>query len=420
MRISDLEMSQTFIQNYNNINTQLNTLQTQIATGNKIQEPSDSPSGTASLIQWNSQLAQSQAYSSNVSTASSFVTDTTDTMQSIQTDVSGIMTTLSDLGNTTDSSNYSNYAQQIEGSLSDILSLANTKSSGQYIFGGTDESTAPYGYSSDNSSIQVKSSDISGTQVIKTSGSTTQQINMSGSQVFGTIVSQNGSINSTTSVGGTVSDQSTVYDTSGNSYTLKVNYTKTAADTYNMTYDVLNSGNTSVLSSPPASQTLVFNSSTGNLQSINGSTPTQTQVNIPGSNINFSLDQSAVTEKSGTTSLSLSANQKTDIFNTLIGIVNSLKSGTALTSDQTQAVSDFNDRMLDNIAEAGNVTNQLTNTGTLLTSQQSQLTDLISGVQTVDAAKSATELSNLSYILNATYEVAAKIMNSTTLLDILS
>ena len=76
--------------------------------------------------------------------------------------------------------------------------------------------------------------------------------------------------------------------------------------------------------------------------------------------------------------------------------------------------------MLDNIAEAGNVTNQLTNTGTLLTSQQSQLTDLISGVQTVDAAKSATELSNLSYILNATYEVAAKIMNSTTLLDILS
>jgi flagellar hook-associated protein 3 len=419
MRVSNLETSQTFISNYNNINSQLNTLQTQIATNNKIQKPSDNPAGTASLIEWNTQLAQSQAYSSNITNASSFVSDTSSALQNIQTDVSDIMTTLTDLSNTTETSNYSNYADQIQQSLNDILSLANTQSNGQYIFGGTNDSTAPYGYSADGSSIEVKSSGVSGTQIIKTSSSTSQQINMSGTQVFGTIVNQNGSIDSSTSVGNTVSNQTTVYDTSGNPYTLQVNYTKTAADTYSMTYDVLNSSNTSVLTSKPVAQTMVFNPSTGNLQSVNGSTPAPIQVNIPGSNINFSLDQASVVEKSGTTTLNLSENQQTDIFNNLISIVNSLKSGIAPTAAQTQAVSDFNERILNNIADTGNVTNQLTNTGTLLSSQQTQLTNLISNVQSIDAAKSATELSNLNYILDATYEVAGEIMNNTSLLEYL-
>jgi len=241
---------------------------------------------------------------------------------------------------------------------------------------------------------------------------------MTGTQVFGTIVTQNGSIDSTTSVGGTVSNQSTIYDTSGTAYTLQLNYTKTAANTYSMTYDVLDSSNTSVLTSTPAAQTLVFNSSTGNLQTIDGSTPEQTQIDIPSSNISFSLDQSAMKEKSGTTSLTLSENQQTDIFNTLISIVNTLKSGAAPTDAQAKAVSDFNERILDNIAKAGNVTNQLTNTGSLLTSQQTQLTNMISNIQSIDAAKSATELSNLQYLLDASYQVAGQVMNK-SLLDYL-
>ena len=337
MRISDLTLSSTFINNYNNIKSQLNILQTQIATNSKIQEPSDSPSGTASLIQWGSQLAQSQTYSDNITTASSFVTDTTNAMQSIQNDVSSVMTTLSSASNSTESGNYSNYADEIQNYLDDIVSLANSQSNNKYIFGGTDNTTVPYGYSSDGSAVVVKSSGVSGSQIIKTSSSTSQQINMTGTQVFGTIVTQNGSIDSTTSVGGTVTNQSTIYDTSGTAYTLQLNYTKTAANTYSMTYDVLNSSNASVLTSTPAAQTLVFNSSTGNLQTIDGSTPEQIHINIPSSNISFSLDQSAMKEKSGTTSLALSENQQTDIFNTLISIVNTLKSGTAPTDAQIKA-----------------------------------------------------------------------------------
>jgi flagellar hook-associated protein 3 len=418
MRIADITLNSTFIKNYNDIKTKLNTLQTQIASNQKIQQPSDSPSDCASLIQWDMQLAQSKAYSSNVDTASSYVTDTTDTMQSIQTEVSSVMTTLSNLSNTTESGNYTNYADEIQQSLDSILSLANTQSNGKYVFGGTDNSTTPFGYSTDKSSIDVKASDISGSQVIKTSSSTSQKINMSGNEVFGTIVSQNGSIDSTTGVGDNVSNKTTIYDKSGTAYTLQVNYTKTAANTYSMTYDVLNSSNTSILTSTPAAQTLAFNSTTGKLQTVDGKTPNQIQVNLPDSKINFSIDISAVKEASGTSSVTLSENQNTDIFNNLISIINTLKSGTAPTDAQIQTISDFNDRMLDNIAKAGNVTNQLTSTKTLLSSQQTQLDNLVSGVQSIDAAKSATDLSNLQYLLDASYKVASEIMNK-SLMDYL-
>jgi flagellar hook-associated protein 3 FlgL len=418
MRISDIILSSTFVSNYNDIKSKLNTLQTQIATNSKIQKPSDSPSDTSSLIQWNTQLTQSQTYSGNVDTASSFVTDTNDTMQSIQTEISNTLTTLSNLSNSTETGNYSNYADQIQQSLNSILSLANTQSNGKYVFGGTENSTSPFGYSADNSAIVVKAPDISGAQVIKTSSSTSQKINLTGTDVFGTIVTQNGSIDSTTSVGNTVSNQTTVYDAYGNPYTLQMNYTKSAANTYSMTYDVLDSSSASVLPSAPAAQTLVFNTSTGRLQTVDGSSPEQIKVNVPGSNINFSIDQSSVKEVSGTTSLSLSANQQNDIFNSMISIVNSLKSGTAPTDAQIQAISDFNERMLDNLAKAGNVTNQLSNTQSLLKNQQTQLNSLISNVQSIDAAKAATDLSNLQYLLDASYQVAGQVMNK-TLLDYL-
>jgi flagellin-like hook-associated protein FlgL len=339
-------------------------------------------------------------------------------MQSIQTDITSTLTTLSNLSNTTATSNYSNYADQIQQTLDSVLSLANNQSDGKYVFGGTDNTTAPYGYSTDKSSIDVKGSDISGDQTIKTSSSTSQKINMTGSEVFGTVVSQNGSIDSTTAVGNTVTNQTSVYDSTGTAYTLQLNYTKTAANTYSMTYDVLNSSNTSVLTSTPAAQTLVFNSTTGKLETANGSSPQQIKVDLPNSKINFNIDQSSIKEVSGTTSLTASANQKTDIFNSLISIINTLKSGTAPTDAQIKEVSDFNERILDNIAKAGNVTNQLTNTSTLLTSQQTQLTNMVSNVQSIDAAKAATDLSNLQYLLDASYKVAAQIMNK-SLIDYL-
>ncbi len=415
MRISDTMLSTNYLNNLNNIKNQVNNLQTQITTGNNIQQPSDSPSGISELLNWNSQLDQLNTYSSNIDTASSFVTDTTNTMQSIQDEITTDLTQLTQVNSATVSTtDLTNYANKIDQSLQTILGLANAQSNGKYVFGGTDNTTAPYSLSSDSSYVGVNS-DVSGSQIIRTSQNVFQQINTPGSEVFGTMVTENGNIDPSTAVGGSVTDQTNVYDTSGNQYTLKVNYTKTAADTYSMTYDILDGSGTSVLSQPPAAKSFSFDPSTGALKTINGQSPSPIQVNVGSKKIYFTFDPTTITEKTGSSSLSSSANQKMDVFNTLIAIKNNLQAGIKPTAQQIQDLTDFNNRLLDNIAKTGNSANQLTNSKNLLTNQQTQLNTMIANLQGVDVAKAVVNLQSQQNILQETYQLAALISNKSLL-----
>ena len=415
MRISDSIFNTSYLSNLNTIKSNVTTLQNQLATGNKIQQPSDSPSGTSELLNWNSQLDQMSTYSSNIDSATSFVADTTNTMQSIQDEITTDLTQLTSVNSATVSgTDLTNYANKINQSIQTILDLANSQSDGKYVFGGTDINSAPYSLSPGNNSVGVNT-DVSGSQLIRTSQNVLQKINMSGSEVFGTILSQNGNIDPTTTVGSTVSDQSSVYDTAGTKYTFKTNYTKTAADTFSMTYDIVDGSGNTILSQPPASKTFVFNSTNGTLQTVNGQTPAPIQINLPSNNIYFTFDPTGVTENTGTSSLSTSANQNMDIFNTLIAVRNNLQSGTKPTSAQIQAITDFNNRLLDNIAKAGNNTNQLSNSKTLLTNQQTQLQSMIGNVQSVDVAKTVTDLQNQQNVLQDIYHVAAMVSSNSLL-----
>ncbi|HKJ80493.1 MAG TPA: flagellar basal body FlgE domain-containing protein, partial [Ignavibacteriaceae bacterium] len=269
MRITDLMMSNNFLSNLNATKSKVSDLQTELALGTTIQKPSDSPNGTVNLLGWNNQIAQANNIMSNIDNGLAFVNDSTQAMQNIQDEITNVMSSLTQVQNAANDQNLSSFSDQINTALSLILDSANTESNGEYVFAGTDFANAPFGYTSDGKSIEVKDSNISGAQNIRISPNVSQQINLSGTDVFGTIVQGGGNIDSSTAVGATVTNQTNVYDAQGNQYTFKVNFTKTAADTYNFTYDVLDSSNNSVLASPPAAQSMVFDNN-GNLQSVDG------------------------------------------------------------------------------------------------------------------------------------------------------
>ncbi len=415
MRISDIILSSDYVNNLNTAKSKVNSLQNEIATGKKIMQPSDDPGGTSNIIQWNFQLNQMNTYSSNIDGGSSFIQDTTSAMQNVQSQVTDILTTLNSANNIDNMTNLSNIGDQVNQYLQTLISLANTESDGKYVFGGTDFSAPPYAMNSSNTAVQVQVGDVSGIQKITTSQNTQQQINLSGTDVFGTIVQQLGNIDSGTALNATVSSQTNIYDAQGNQYTFKVNYKKTAADTYSMTYDILDSGNTSVFSSPPAAQAMVFNSSTGVLQTVNGQPPEPIHIKVASKNIDFSFDPTTLSEKSGATSLNYSANQKTDIFNTLIAVVNQLKAGKTPDASLVQSVSSFNDRLNNNISKAGNIANQLTNTKNLLSSQQTQLNTMISNEQGVDVAQSIMDLQNQETLLQMIYKMAGMVSTQSLL-----
>ncbi len=406
-RISDLSFTNTYLNNVNLLKNQLSQLNTQISTGKKINRPSDSPTDTSQIIRMNNQLSQIDTYSNNIQNGQSFVNETTSAMESIQSEVVNVLTNLTSLQNPTNDSNLNSYADQIDQSFQSILNSANSEYDGKYIFSGTNQSGVPYGLSADGKSVEVKLNDVSGEQNIKLSPNILQKINMTGQEVFGTIVKQDGNIDVNSNVGDVISNQQNVYDAEGNKYTLNLNYTKTAANTYSLNYDILDSSNASIFSTPPAAKTIAFDPATGVINSIDGNSSLSFNVKDSSSKINFSIDISSLEEKNSPSSVSLSANQQNDIFNTLIIIRDNLKNGIKPTDEQVQTIKDFSTRLINNLATTGNIANQLTNTSDLITNQQANVEELLSQKQDVDVAKAVTNLQNMNYVLDMNYKLAS-------------
>ncbi len=156
----------------------------------------------------------------------------------------------------------------------------------------------------------------------------------------------------------------------------------------------------------------------GNLKSIDGSSSLSFSIKVPSNNINFNFDASQLDEKSQSASLSFSANQKNDIFNTLINIRNSLKNGNMPTQEQVDAVTNFNNHLLDKVAENGNTTNQLSDMNNLIDSQKLEIQKLVSNIQDVDTAQASIDLQNQDYLLQLSYKVSSMILPK-SLLDYL-
>lgn len=411
MRISDSMLTTSYLNNLNKSLARLDRVQTEMSTKQKLLKASDNPNDAAQVMDYKTKLSQINLYSQNIDDSVSFVTQSLTVLSQMDDTVSELMAQLSSAKNSNlNDSNLNDVADKIDAFIASMLDNANAEYQGKYLFGGTDSSTAPLDYTSDKSAIEIKSSSISGDQNVRISPTITTKINLSGSDLFSTIVSQNGNLNSADTVG-TVSTTSTqVYDAGGTAYTLNMSYEKTAADTYSMTYDIVDSTNASVFTTSPSAQTMVFDSSTGKLKTINGSAPAAIEIKVPSTTIEFSLDTTAVSQKSAAASFTNSANQKTNIFNTLISIRDGLKNGTLPTTAQTDAVQSFYDNLVNNESKLGNTQNQLENVKAILTQKTTDYKELISNKMDADVASLTIELQNQQYSLESTYKMASYIL----------
>ncbi len=418
MRVSDLMLNNSFISNLNGTKARVSKLQLDIATQKKIRNPSDSPYGTSKILKLNEQLNLQESYSKNIENGLAFLNETSFELDSMQTDIADVQTALTELQNPTNQVNIKSYADQVDLALKSILNHANAQFNGKYVFGGTDFSSEPFGFDSSNSSIETKVSGTSGVQKIKTSQNIFQKINLTGSEVFGTVVKNTGTIDVTAATGTITNNQSKVYDALGNEYDLNVTYTKTAANTYQMDYDIVDGGGASVFSTPPASQILKFNATSGQMETLDGKSPAPIKISIASQKIEFNLDLNSLRETSGSTSLSFSANQKMDIFNTLLSIKQNLESGNLPTDAQISSLNDFNKHILDKTSAVGNIINQLNATSDVLNSQKLTLQGLLSSEQDVDMARATVDLQAQDYSLQLSYKIASMILPK-SLLDFL-
>jgi flagellar hook-associated protein 3 FlgL len=150
-RITNQMASQMTLAGIEGALDRLDTTQEELSTGKSINQPSDNPSGTALVLQLNTDLSNLTNYSNQVSDGtgwaqaqSSALTDITNATQRIQE-----LTTEAANGTQTTADMQAS-AQEVNQLIDQIKQDANTQYNGQYVFSGTATSTAPYQSGSDD------------------------------------------------------------------------------------------------------------------------------------------------------------------------------------------------------------------------------------------------------------------------------
>lgn len=411
-----MSIQSIYLNNLKRNKTRLQDIQTQLTTQSKINNPSDNPLGNSKVMRFGNHLGDIDTYYKNINSALDYVNNTITPMEGIQSEMDKIMVDLTQVNDATVDSNLNAFAQKIDLSLDTIMEFANSEYNGRYVFSGNDNSQKPFGYNASGDAVEAKLSDIGGEHKIRVSKSNVQKVNVTGKEVFQTVFGMRGNLDSSSAVGSVQTNTTQVLDPDGNEYTLTTNYTKTAANTYDFTYSLEDSSATVVDNG--AMNDMVFNASTGELDSIDGNPPSEIRIQSAANNIDIIFDQSNMREEANSTSLNVNKNQETDIFNTLISVRDNLNNGIKPNENQVKVLKDFNNLITDKLSEVGNISNKLSDTKELLESQQLQTERLMSEEKDVDVAEAIVDLQTQQFNLDLTYKVSAMILPK-SLLDYL-
>src|SRR4051812_49365309 len=115
---------------------QLADLQTQSATGRRYQKISDNPAATLAVLSNTAQERTMSAHLANVGVARSALNTSVSTLQQVSTIFTRAHSIAADAANSNnDSSSYEAMASEVDQMISQVMSLANTKQGGSYLYG---------------------------------------------------------------------------------------------------------------------------------------------------------------------------------------------------------------------------------------------------------------------------------------------
>jgi len=185
MRINP-NISSDLLAALSNAQQQQNTALLQMASGRRVNKPSDDPTATAVLIQNQAESSQTDQYLRSVQSVQAQLQTTDSTLNSvvlalqraISLGVQGANGTLSD-------ANRASVVGELSGIQDQLIGLANLTFQGQYVFAGTASQTTPYVADATQPS-GVRYDGNTGTNSIAVSNGVNMQLNLPGSQIFST------------------------------------------------------------------------------------------------------------------------------------------------------------------------------------------------------------------------------------------
>ncbi|MBL4574103.1 MAG: flagellar hook-associated protein FlgL [Gammaproteobacteria bacterium] len=192
MRISTLQMYKQSVQSMQAQQSGLHRTESQLASGKRINKPSDDPIGAAKVLNLNSTIAVIDQFSRNVAGAESSLAFEENVIASVNNSLQRVRELAIQGNNATNSySDRQVIAQEIYQKLDELTSLANTRDGrGDYIFGGFSVDNPPFA----NISGSIVYQGDQGQRFVQIGEGTQTAVGDSGESVFSRVSSGNGTI----------------------------------------------------------------------------------------------------------------------------------------------------------------------------------------------------------------------------------
>jgi flagellar hook-associated protein 3 FlgL len=144
-RISDTGSSSNTAARINTQRSLIATLQERLATGKRINRPSDNPGGAQAVFNLRTTQAEIEQFKPSAQAVYQKLVAADDTLNSYETVLERVRTLVSQgLSDTSTPQARAALATEIESIRGRVLSMANAQNGGEYIFGGTRQNASPY------------------------------------------------------------------------------------------------------------------------------------------------------------------------------------------------------------------------------------------------------------------------------------
>lgn len=145
MRVSDSVMTSTVANNLRRSFARIHRFQTELATGNRIQDPSDNPAGASRSLLLRSDIRNVEQYERNISNSlghMNFVDSVLDSMVNSFIEVRGLA--IQGASDTVNPSDRKIISEDVDEILEYVIGLGQSKFRGQFVFAGTENLEKPY------------------------------------------------------------------------------------------------------------------------------------------------------------------------------------------------------------------------------------------------------------------------------------
>jgi flagellar hook-associated protein 3 FlgL len=378
MRVTqNLEQTQ-FLANINSLETGLNQTQNQVSSGLSFTTASQDPVAAGRVNDYHQALAQSQQYATNAGSAQTNLNTEDSAMSQVQSQLQALRTLALEANSgtltNTDRTAIAQQAAQIQNSLVD---LANTQNgSGEYIFAGFSTQTQPFTLSSSGATYNGDQ----GQRQVQIAAGQSVADGDNGNTVFNLLKTGNGIFTATpntSNLGSGIVGATTANAAAYDGGTYSINFTAPG------TYQVLEGATVVSAGTYADGDTIAFNG---------------VQVTLSG------------TPAAGD-SFTVAPSTNQSLFTTVQNLVTALQNGVATTGSSTPFNNSINES-INNIDQAlsstanvratiGGRLNSITTQQSVATTQQTQLQQSISNLQSLNYAQAITELDQQNTTLSA-------------------